>query len=196
MRRSRIQIPDRVAVNSDAMPPRTQRPVIGVMGPAACDDEIAELARAVGRGVAERGAVLLTGGRSGVMEAASRGARDAGGLTVGVLPGASDAESPPNPFVEVALYTGLGEARNWVNVCASDAVIAIGGGFGTLSEIALALKARKPVVLLGSWQFDMEGVSPTVPRARDAMHAVELAFAALPVPDGDAGEAGGARKVR
>jgi hypothetical protein len=158
---------------------RARRPVIGVMGPAACDEQTAELARALGRAVAERGAVLLTGGRGGVMEAASRGARDAGGLTIGILPGAGAAESPPNPYVEVALYTGLGEARNWVNVCASDALIAVGGGFGTLSEIALALKARKPVVLLASWQFEMEGVSPTVPRARDAAHAVELAFATL-----------------
>jgi uncharacterized protein (TIGR00725 family) len=149
------------------------------MGPAACDDQVAALAEAVGRGIAARGAVLLTGGRTGVMEAASRGARDAGGFTVGVLPGANAAESPPNPYVELPLYTGLGEARNWVNVCASDVLIAIGGGFGTLSEIALALKARKPVVLLGSWLFEMEGVSPTVPRARDAAHAVELAFAAL-----------------
>jgi len=149
------------------------------MGPAACDDQVAALAEAVGRGIAARGAVLLTGGRTGVMEAASRGARDAGGFTVGVLPGANAAESPPNPYVELPLYTGLGEARNWVNVCASDALIAIGGGFGTLSEIALALKTRKPVVLLGSWLFEMEGVSPTVPRARDAAHAVELAFAAL-----------------
>jgi uncharacterized protein (TIGR00725 family) len=160
-------------------PPRPQRPVIGVMGPAGCDDQIAALAQAVGRGIAERGAVLLTGGRTGVMEAASRGAREAGGFTVGVLPGANAKESPPNPHVELPLYTGLGEARNWVNVCASDALIAIGGGFGTLSEIALALKARKPLVLLGSWHFEMEDVSPTVPRARDAAHAVELAFAAL-----------------
>src|SRR5436190_12553046 len=156
-----------------------QRPIIGVMGPAACDEQTAALARAVGKAVAARGAVLLTGGRTGVMEAASRGAREAGGLTVGILPGAGAAESPPNPYVELALYTGLGEARNWVNVCASDALIAVGGRFGTLSEIALALKARKPVVLLGSWRFEMEGVSPTVPRARDAAHAVELAFAAL-----------------
>ena len=149
------------------------------MGPAACDDRTAEIATAVGRAIAERGAVLLTGGRSGVMEAACRGAREAGGFTVGILPGASAAESPPNPHVELPLYTGLGEARNWVNVCASDALIAIGGGFGTLSEIALALKARKPLVLLGSWHFEMEGASPTLPRARDAAHAVELAFAAL-----------------
>lgn len=165
------------------MPPqRTTRTVIGVMGPAACDEDTAALAHAVGRAVAERGAVLLTGGRSGVMEAACRGARDAGGLTVGVLPGADAAESPPNPHVELALYTGLGEARNWVNVCASDALIAIGGGFGTLSEIALALKAKRPLVLLGSWRFEMDGVSPAVPRARDAAHAVELAFAALEPP--------------
>ena len=159
--------------------PRTYRKVIGVMGPAACDEQTASLARALGTAIAERGAVLLTGGRAGVMEAASRGAREAGGLTVGVLPGANAADSPPNDYVDLALFTGLGEARNWVNVCASDALIALGGGFGTLSEIALALKARKPLVLLGSWQFEMEGVSPTVPRARDATHAVELAFAAL-----------------
>jgi uncharacterized protein (TIGR00725 family) len=161
-------------------PPPTHRLVIGVMGPAACDEATAGLAVAVGRGVAERGAVLLTGGRSGVMEAASRGAREAGGLTIGILPGVGVVDSPPNAFVEVAIYTGLGEARNWVNVCASDALIAIGGGFGTLSEIALALKARKPVVLLGSWSFEMDGVSPSVLRARDAAHAVELAFSALP----------------
>jgi uncharacterized protein (TIGR00725 family) len=158
---------------------RTHRLVIGVMGPAACDDATAALARAVGRGVAERGAVLLTGGRTGVMEAASRGAKEAGGTTIGVLPGAGAAESAPNPFVDVALFTGLGEARNWVNVCASDAIIAIGGGFGTLSEIALALKARKPVVLVGSWRFDMEGVSTQVARTDDAAHAVELAFTAV-----------------
>src|SRR6185295_1232521 len=122
------------------MPPeRPQRPVIGVMGPAACDDQIAELARGVGRAVAERGAVLLTGGRTGVMEAACRGARDAGGLTIGILPGAVPADSPLNPYVEVVLYTGLGEVRNWVNVCASDVLIAIGGGFGMLSEITLTL---------------------------------------------------------
>jgi uncharacterized protein (TIGR00725 family) len=156
---------------------RTHRIVIGVMGPAACDDATAEVARAVGRGVAERGAVLLTGGRSGVMEAASRGARDAGGLTVGVLPGAGAGDAPPNPYVDVALYTGLGEARNWVNVCACDALIAIGGGFGTLSEIALALKARRPVVLLGSWRFEMDGTVPNVPRAASAADAVAQAFA-------------------
>jgi uncharacterized protein (TIGR00725 family) len=159
--------------------PRTHRVVIGVMGPAACDQPTAALARAVGRGIAERGAVLLTGGRSGVMEQASRGAKEAGGTTLGILPGATAAESAPNTFVDVALFTGLGEARNWVNVCASDAIIAIGGGFGTLSEIALALKAKKPLVLLGSWRFEMDGVQTAVARTEDPADAVKLAFAAL-----------------
>jgi uncharacterized protein (TIGR00725 family) len=159
---------------------RSHRVVIGVMGPADADTERAALARAVGRAVAERGAVLLCGGRGGVMEAAAAGARGAGGLTVGVLPGASAAETAPNAFIDVALFTGLGEGRNWVNVCASDALIAIGGGFGTLSEIALALRSRKPLVLLGSWRFDMDGVHPNVARAASAEEAVKLAFAAIP----------------
>ena len=161
------------------MPARTYRVVIGVMGPAACDEVTAELARAIGRGIAERGAVLRCGGRGGVMEAAAEGARGAGGLTLGILPGEDARQSPPNAFVEVALFTGLGEARNWVNVCASDAIIAIGGGFGTLSEIALALKAKRPVVLVGSWRFDADGAAPALPRATHATEAVELAFAAL-----------------
>jgi uncharacterized protein (TIGR00725 family) len=161
------------------MPTRTHRIIIGVMGPAACDAATAALAGAVGRGVAERGGVLLCGGRTGVMEAAAEGARGAGGLTLGVLPGVNAHESPPNPYIDLALFTGLGEGRNWINACASDAVIAIGGGFGTLSEIALALKAQKPVVLVGSWRFDIDGAGPNVPRASSAQEAVGLAFAAL-----------------
>jgi uncharacterized protein (TIGR00725 family) len=161
------------------MAARTHKLVVGVMGPAACDPDTATMARAVGQAIALRGAVLLCGGRGGVMEAAAEGARQAGGLTIGVLPGDGAAETPPNPFIDVALFTGLGEARNWVNVCASDVVIALGGGFGTLSEIALALKARKPVVLLGSWRMEINGTIPNVPRATSAEEAVALAFAAL-----------------
>ncbi|MBC8134014.1 MAG: TIGR00725 family protein [Deltaproteobacteria bacterium] len=161
------------------MPARTHRIVIGVMGPAACDPQTAEIARAVGRGIAERGGVLLCGGRSGVMEAAAAGAREAAGLTIGILPGMNARESAPNPHIDIALFTGLGEGRNWLNVCASDAVIAIGGGFGTLSEIALALKAQKRVVLVGSWRFEIEGVVPNIPRASSAVEAVGLAFAGV-----------------
>lgn len=149
------------------------------MGPAACDPQTEALARAVGRGIAERGAVLLCGGRSGVMEAAAAGAHEAGGLTIGVLPGSNARETPPNAHIDLALFTGLGEARNWVNVCACDALIALGGGFGTLSEIALALKAQKPIVLIGSWRLEIEGVVPNLPRASSAAEAVGLAFASV-----------------
>ena len=154
---------------------RTHRIVIGVMGPAECDGETADLGRAVGAAVAARGAVLLCGGRGGVMEAAAAGARAAGGLTIGVLPGVSAAASPPNPHIDVALFTGLGEGRNWVNVCASDAVIAVGGGWGTLSEIALAVKAGRPVVALRSWPLS----GGEIARAESAEEAVALAFAAI-----------------
>lgn len=85
------------------------------------------------------------------MEAASRGARSEGGKTVGVLPGTSMRETPPNPWVETAVFTGLGQARNLVLVLSADAVVAVGGAWGTLSEIALAKKHGRPVVLLDSW---------------------------------------------
>lgn len=113
-------------------------------------------AEQVGRELAARGAVLVCGGLGGVMEAACRGAKDAEGTTIGILPGSD--RSAANRFVDVAIATGLGEARNALVVRAADAVIAIGGGYGTLSEIALALKAGKHVVGLGTWEID--GVEP------------------------------------
>jgi uncharacterized protein (TIGR00725 family) len=108
----------------------------------------------VGRALAARGAVVVCGGLGGVMEAACRGAKDGGGVTVGILPGTDRAAA--NPFVDLAIPSGLGEARNALVVRAADALIAVGGGYGTLSEIALALKAGKRVVGLDSW--DIEGV--------------------------------------
>jgi uncharacterized protein (TIGR00725 family) len=123
------------------------------VGPGEGDSPAAE---AVGRELAARGAVVVCGGLGGVMEAACRGAKEAGGLTVGILPGTDRVAA--NAFVEVAIPTGLGEARNALVVRAADALIAVGGGYGTLSEIALALKAGKRVVGLGSW--DIEGIVP------------------------------------
>jgi uncharacterized protein (TIGR00725 family) len=123
-----------------------------VVGPReASPDELAA-AEEVGRLVAGRGAVLVCGGLDGAMEAACRGARERGGTTVGILPGGDRSEA--NPHVEVAIATGLGEGRNVLVVRAADALIAVGGGYGTLSEIALALKAGKRVVGLGSWEID------------------------------------------
>ena len=115
-------------------------------------DEPTVAAAEVGRLLAERGAVLVCGGRGGAMAAACRGAKEAGGLTVGILPGSDRSEA--NPFVDVVLPTGLGEARNALVVGAADVVIAVGGGYGTLSEIALALKAGKRVIGLGTWEIE------------------------------------------
>ena len=122
---------------------------VAVIGPG---DEPIEAAAEVGRLLAERGAVVVCGGLGGTMEAACRGAKQAGGTTVGLLPGGSRSDA--NPFVDVAIPTGLGEARNALVVRAADVVVAVGGGYGTLSEIALALKAGKRVVGLGSWEID------------------------------------------
>jgi uncharacterized protein (TIGR00725 family) len=124
------------------------RTVIGVMGGAVADEAVLENARETGRLIAEEGWVLLTGGRdAGVMAAASQGASDAGGLVIGVLPG--DSTEGTAPHVDVAIPTGMGDARNAINVLASQVVIALPGGAGTVSEIALALKSGRPVVLLG-----------------------------------------------
>ena len=115
------------------------------------DDEPA-VAEEVGRLLASSGAVVVTGGLGGVMAAACRGARSAGGVTVGLLPGLE--RSAANEWVTVAIPTGLGELRNGLVVRAADAVVAVGGGYGTLSEIALALKAGKRVVGIGTWEID------------------------------------------
>jgi uncharacterized protein (TIGR00725 family) len=113
-------------------------------------------ADAVGRGLAARGAVVVCGGLGGAMEAACRGAKEAGGMTVGLLPGPDRDDA--NPYVDVSIATGLGEARNALVVRTADALIAVGGGYGTLSEIALALRTGKRVVGLGTWEID--GIEP------------------------------------
>jgi hypothetical protein len=148
---------------------------IGVVGPAVCDAETAKVAREVGHGVAEAGGVVVCGGLGGVMEAACRGAADAAGTSVGILPGADRADA--NPHVTVALPTGLGEARNALVVRACDAVIAVGGEFGTLSEIALALKLGIRVIGINTWELARRG-SPVdaIERAPDAATAVRLAM--------------------
>lgn len=121
-------------------------PRIAVCGAGLGDPELEDLAEGVGRAVAEAGAVLICGGLGGVMAAAARGASRAGGLTLGVLPGKSAADA--NPWIGVPLPTGMGEARNALVVRFADAVVAVGGEWGTLSEVALARKMEVPVVLL------------------------------------------------
>ena len=152
------------------------RPYIAVIGAGDATATQQATAEAVGRAVAEAGAVLVCGGLGGVMEAACRGARQAGGTTVGILPGSDRAEA--NPYVDVAVATGLGEARNVLVVRGADAVVAVGGGLGTLSEIALALRAGTPVIGLDTWDLARPGapVDGLVPVDGPA-EAVALALA-------------------
>ena len=148
---------------------------LAVVGSASCDERVAALAEAVGREIGRRGAVLVCGGRGGVMEAACRGARSQGGTTVGILPGTDRAQA--NPYVDIPIVTGLGEARNAVVVRTAGAVIAVSGGYGTLSEIGLALKMGRPVVGLDTWQLHRDGVPvPGVIEARTPARAVALAL--------------------
>jgi len=123
---------------------RVSRVLVAVIGSSSCSAEVAGWAETVGRLLAERGTVLLCGGLGGVMEAAARGAKQRGGLTVGILPGADPGEA--NPYIDVPLATGMGEMRNALIVRAAQAAIAIGGGWGTLSEIAMAQRIKTPVV--------------------------------------------------
>ena len=123
-----------------------QLPILAVLGPARSDLALDRVAEDVGRTAAEAGWVVLTGGGPGVMAAASRGAVEAGGLTVGVLPVAGPSGDYPNRWIVIPIYTGTGSARNVFNVLSARACVAIGGGPGTLSEIALALKHGVPVM--------------------------------------------------
>jgi hypothetical protein len=147
---------------------------IAVVGSGQAPQAQRHMAEEVGRAVAEAGAVLVCGGLGGVMEAACRGAQSAGGLTVGILPGLDRADA--NRHVDVAIATGLGEARNALVVRAADAVVAVAGEYGTLSEIALALQAGIPVIGLDTWELGRGGEPvDTVVRAEGPAQAVALA---------------------
>lgn len=151
--------------------------MVAVIGDGYCSADTARLAEEVGQLVAQNGAAVVCGGLGGVMEAACRGAKSAGGLTIGILPGRSRRDA--NPYVDIPIVTGMGDARNVIVVSSGQSVIAIQGGFGTLSEIAHALKQGIPVVGLGSWQLSREGwdeVQGLIP-ATDPADAVQKALA-------------------
>ena len=153
-------------------------PYVAVVGSGEAPAPAVDAAREVGRILAQRGAFVLTGGLGGVMEGASRGAREAGGRTIGILPGRD--RSAGNPYLDVAVATGLGEARNALVARSADALIAVGGSWGTLSEMALAARDGKRVVGLGSWEVRRRGepVDGIVVAASPA-EAVELALEGL-----------------
>lgn len=147
-------------------------PLIAVIGSGLEDENLNALAGQTGELIAEAGCVLINGGLGGVMAASAKGAKSKGGLTIGLLPGLDPAAA--NQYIDVPIPTGLGEMRNLLIVRSAAAVIAIGGGYGTLSEIALALKASKPVIGLQTWD-----VSPDIQKAGDGAEAVRLALTAL-----------------
>lgn len=152
----------------------TERPLrVAVAGAGICGLDLLELAEAVGRQLAEAGAVLICGGLGGVMEGAARGAAGAGGLTIGIMPG-RDARNA-NPYIQIPLPTGMGEGRNLLVARTADALIAIGGEWGTLSEVAMARKCGVPVVLLRPGLTASLGL----PVADDASEAVRLAVDAV-----------------
>ena len=152
--------------------------MISVIGGEVASPQVLTLAEEVGRELARRGATLVCGGGAGVMAAACRGARSAGGHTVGVLPGRDAGESPPNAHVEFPIFTGLGYARNAIVVLSGEAVIAIDGAYGTLSEIAYALIHDIPLVGLDTWDFTYHGHdADRIVRAESAADAVAKAMA-------------------
>ena len=150
---------------------------IAVIGGSNCSAEEAKLAEEVGRGLAKQRVVLICGGLGGVMEAACRGAKAAGGLTLGILPG--DDRSAANPYVDIPIVTGMGYARNVIVAKSAQAVIAVDGSYGTLSEIAHALQSGIPVIGLGTWSLSLHGEQDnSVISAQSAEEAVKKAIEA------------------
>ena len=143
--------------------------IIGVIGTSEASSEEYQTAEEVGREIARRKGILVCGGLGGVMEASCRGAKSEGGLTIGIIPGSSKKEA--NPYVDIPIVTGISEARNIIVVRSSNDIIAIGGGFGTLSEIAFALKLEIPVIGINTWE-----VSTNIKKATTPKEAVDLAF--------------------
>ena len=150
--------------------------LISVIGGSAPSPEDWNLAYQVGRELAIRGAIVLCGGLTGVMEAACRGAKEEGGTTVGILPG--DDPTTANPYVDIPIPTGLGYARNSIVAKAGQAVIAVDGAYGTLSEIGHALAEDVPLIGLNTWSFSVNGQEDTrIIRAQDPVDAAEKAIA-------------------
>lgn len=152
-----------------------RRPVyIAVVGAGDATGDLYKRGYEVGRRVAERGGIVVCGGLGGVMEAAAKGATEADGVAIGLLP--DEDRRRANGYLSYTVATGLGQARNLAVVCSADAVVAVGGGYGTLSEIGLARKVGRPVVALQSWELDDHVAS-----ASSSEEAVEAAFKAIGV---------------
>ena len=151
---------------------------ISVIGGAECSSDEYNTALEVGREIASRGAITVCGGLGGVMEAVSKGAKDAGGITIGILPGSDKGDA--NSFIDIPIVTGLGGARNFLVALTADAVIAVGGALGTLSELAFSMKNKKPVVGIGTWDLDKRYCEKVnIVKANSAKDAVGKAFSLI-----------------
>jgi uncharacterized protein (TIGR00725 family) len=149
--------------------------IIAVIGDSSCSPEEIKLAENVGELLAQQGATIVCGGLGGIMEGACRGAKSKGGLTIGILPGQDP--STANPWVDIPVITGIGEARNVAVVKSAQAVIAIGGRYGTLSEIAHALKSNIPVIGLNTWSLSINGREDnSIIQVNNATEAVDKAI--------------------
>jgi uncharacterized protein (TIGR00725 family) len=146
-----------------------RKPVIAIIGAGKCSKKLRDMAAEVGKYIAEHGGVVVCGGLEGIMEGAARGAKEGGGTTIGILP--TDNRDDANEYIDYAIPTGFGEARNILVVRAADVVIAFPGKFGTLSEMAFALKARKPVISISAWKLgeDIIQIDDPLEAARKAM---------------------------
>ena len=129
------------------------KPYIGVIGASKINPEIRKIAQEVGKEIAKRGGIVICGGLTGVMETVCKSAKEANGITIGILPGFDRTEA--NPYLDFVITTGLFEARNLIIVRTSDVLIAIAKGYGTLSEIAFSLKLGKPIIGIGTWNTDL-----------------------------------------
>jgi uncharacterized protein (TIGR00725 family) len=151
--------------------------IISVIGGEDSPEDALRLAEEVGRELGKRGVTVCCGGGGGVMEAVCRGARSTGGHTIGIMPGRDASQSPPNPWVEFPVFTGIGYARNSSVVLTGEAVIAVDGAYGTLSEIAFAMIHDVPLVGLDTWDFDYRGhAAEKILRVTTAQEAVEKAI--------------------
>ena len=145
---------------------KDRKPVIAVIGASSCDETVARLAYLTGQEIAKAGAVLINGGGGGVMEFSAKGAKEAGGETIGIVPTSHMDWS--NPYVDYVIATGMGQARNAVIVGSADGLIAVSGSYGTLSEVAFALKDGKPLAGLSSWDRTFSEI-PSFDTPREAV---------------------------
>ena len=146
-----------------------RKPVIAIIGAGKCSKKLYDMAAEIGRYVAENGGVVLCGGLGGIMDGAARGAKEAGGTTIGIIPSENKADA--NQFIDYVIPTGFGQARNVLVVRAADAIIALPGKYGTLSEMAFALVSGKPIISVQAWKLGEE-----IQQVEDPLEAAKIAM--------------------